>query len=404
MSSNKSKGKNNSSLPSIQPATNIMVAPKEIKERQIAKGNSMKVTLSIIKADVGGYPGHSGMHPKIMATAREELQKAKNAGVLIDFSVLHCGDDLELIMTHTGFIDDPKIHKLAWDTFVKCTEVAKKLKLYGAGQDLLKDTFSGNIKGMGPGSAEMCFEERKSEPVFVFMADKTEPGAWNLPLYKMFADPFNTAGLVIDPACHGGFTFEVHDVIDHKKVRLKAPEEIYDLLALIGQVGRYAIKSVTRNSDGEIAAVTSTDRLNLMAGKYIGKDDPVLVVRGQSGFPAVGEILEPFSFPHLVAGWMRGSHNGPLMPVSFEQATPSRFDGPPRVICAGFQLANGTLEGPVDMLKDISFDEARHEANIIATYMRRHGPFEPHRLSAEDMEYTTLPGVMEKLKGRFEKL
>jgi len=59
-----------------------------------------KITLSVIKADVGGYPGHSGMHPKLMETAEKELEKAKEAGTLVDYCVLHCGDDLELIMTH----------------------------------------------------------------------------------------------------------------------------------------------------------------------------------------------------------------------------------------------------------------------------------------------------------------
>jgi len=41
----------------------------------------------------------------------------------------------------------------------------------------------------------------------------------------------------------------------------------------------------------------------------------VAIVRAQSGLPALGEVLEPFAFPHLVSGWMRGSHNGPIMPV-----------------------------------------------------------------------------------------
>jgi fructose 1,6-bisphosphate aldolase/phosphatase len=36
--------------------------------------------------------------------------------------------------------------------------------------------------------------------------------------------------------------------------------------------------------------------------------------------------------------------------------------------------------------------------------MRRHGPFEPHRLPLEEMEYTTMPQVMEKLNGRFKDL
>lgn len=126
-----------------------------------------------------------------------------------------------------------------------------------------------------------------------------------------------------------------------------------------------------------------------------------MITRSQSGFPAVGEVLEAFSFPHTVAGWMRGSHQGPLMPVSFKDATPTRFDGPPRVICAGFQLADGKLIGPRDMFDDISFDETRRQANQVGEYLRRHGPFEPHRLPLADMEYTTLPKVMKKLESRF---
>jgi fructose 1,6-bisphosphate aldolase/phosphatase len=52
---------------------------------------------------------------------------------------------------------------------------------------------------MGPRHAELEFTERVSEPVLCFLADKTEPGAWNLPMFRMFADPFTTAGLVINP-------------------------------------------------------------------------------------------------------------------------------------------------------------------------------------------------------------
>ncbi len=363
-----------------------------------------KITLSVIKADVGGYVGHSSMHPALMEKASDHLQKERKAGTLVDYHVTHCGDDLELIMTHKKGVDSEQIHKLSWDTFVECTEVAKELKLYGAGQDLLSDAFSGTVKGMGPGYAEMEIEERGSEPVIVFMGDKTSPGAWNLPLFRIFADPFSTAGLVIDPSMHEGFEFEVMDVKEHKVISLSCPDEIYDLLAFIGTYERFIIRSVYRRSDGEIAAVSSTQKLSLMAGKYVGKDDPVLIVRSQKGFPAVGEVLEPFSFPHLAAGWMRGSHQGPIMPVSFGDANPTRFDGPPRVIAAGFQLAQGRLIGPRDLFNDPSFDRARSTANEVADYLRRHGPFEPHRLPASDMEYTSLPGIMNKLEKRWKKV
>lgn len=362
-----------------------------------------KITLSIIKADVGGFVGHSGMHEELLEEAKNRLKTAQMQNLIVDFHVTACGDDLELIFTHDKGENNAEIHRMAWQVFEACTEVAKRLKLYGAGQDLLAGAFSGNVKGMGPGVAEMEFEERTAEPVIVFMADKTSAGAWNMPLYKMFADPFNTAGLVISPSMHAGFRFEVHDVKQHKRIFFNTPEEIYDLLVFIGAAGRYAVKAVyTKN--GEIAAVSSTQRLALIAGKYVGKDDPVCMVRCQGEFPAVGEVLEPFTMPHIVEGWMRGSHYGPLLPVPVPLSHPSRFDGPPRVIALGFQLAGGRLVGPRDMFDDPGFDEARRLCNTIADHLRRHGPFEPHRLPMDEMEYTTLPQVMAKLKERWEEL
>ena len=109
----------------------------------------------------------------------------------------------------------------------------------------------------------------------------------------------------------------------------------------------------------------------------------------------MGEILEPFASPVLVEGWMRGSHQGPLMPVAIEDSTPTRFDGPPRVVALGFQLSGGKLVGPVDMFADKAFDRAREQANQMADFMRRHGPFEPHRLPLDEMKH---------LKGRFVDL
>jgi len=56
---------------------------------------------------------------------------------------------------------------------------------------------------------------------------------------------------------------------------------------------------------------------------------------------------------------------------------------------------------PRDMFADKSFDNARRTASNIADYLRYHGPFEPHRLPLDEMEYTTMPEVMQKLHNRF---
>ena len=66
---------------------------------------------------------------------------------------------------------------------------------------------------LGPGAAEMEFTERGSEPIVFFMADKTEPSAYSMPLCRTFMDPFTTTGLVIDPRAHEGFKFEIVDVL-----------------------------------------------------------------------------------------------------------------------------------------------------------------------------------------------
>src|SRR3972149_6197384 len=128
------------------------------------------VTVSSIKADIGGMVGHCSSHPDSLDLGREELERAKQRGLLIDFHVSHCGDDMFLIMTHDRGENAVEVHKLAWDTFITATELAKKLKLYGAGQDLIADAFSGNIRGAGPGSAGVEVEEGASEALPGFMS------------------------------------------------------------------------------------------------------------------------------------------------------------------------------------------------------------------------------------------
>jgi fructose 1,6-bisphosphate aldolase/phosphatase len=56
-------------------------------------GPADKITLSVIKADVGGWVGHSTCYPDMLVLARSLVQKAVKRGLLIDGQVLNCGDD-----------------------------------------------------------------------------------------------------------------------------------------------------------------------------------------------------------------------------------------------------------------------------------------------------------------------
>ncbi len=112
-----------------------------------------RLTISCIKADIGGWVGHAASHPDILALGQDWLDKAKVSGLLIDGHASHCGDDMFLIMTHDNGENSEPVHKLAFDTFMAGTEVAKKLKLYGAHvESSSPDPSIGSRHGTAPSS------------------------------------------------------------------------------------------------------------------------------------------------------------------------------------------------------------------------------------------------------------
>jgi fructose 1,6-bisphosphate aldolase/phosphatase len=361
----------------------------------------MKITLSVIKADIGSIGGH--IAPSRQLLERVAAYVRENAGPIVDFWIAHTGDDVAILMTHTRGVGAADVHRLAWDAFVAGTQVAKNQGLYGAGQDLLRDAFSGNVKGMGPAVAEMEIDERPNEPFLLFAADKTDPGAFNLPLYLAFADPMNTPGLILSPALAKGFRFVIMDV-NHTEgdrvIELNAPEELYDIAALLRDPERYVVESVWSRASGEQAAAVATSRLHNIAGKYTGKDDPVMLVRTQMNFPATGEVLAPFAIGHFVAGGMRGSHNMPLMPVPLNTGT-SYFDGPPLVSCAAFAEHRGKLTEPLDCFAHPFWNAVRDRIATKGIDMRRQGFFGAAMLPMGELEYTGIIENLRRLDQRF---
>jgi len=360
----------------------------------------MRTTLSCIKADVGSIGGHIKPSAKLKETI-ERFTREKGKKLLTDLYVSSTGDDTALLMAHERGVDDPKIHELAWDAFMAGTKVAKEQGLYGAGQDLLKDAFSGNIRGLGPASCEMEFEERPNEPFVLFAADKTDPGAYNLPMYLSFADPMHCSGLLLSPKMAKGFTFTIMDV-NHTEgdrvIELNAPEEQYDIACLLRDNERFVVESIRSRASGDIGAVVSTSRLHNIAGTYTGKDDPVALVRVQGNFPATGEVLSPYRIGHYVAGTMRGSHHGPLMPVKLNSII-SFFDGPAIVTCAAFCVHEGKFTEPVDAFDHPFWDWVRNNVSQKAAEIRNQGFSGPAMLPYSELEYG---GVVEKM-GQLDK-
>ena len=363
----------------------------------------MQITVSAIKADIGGIGGHTCPSEKLLKTVRNFV--ARNAkGLLVDYYIGYTGDDIHIIMTHARGVDDEKIHKLAWDAFTEGTRTAKSQGLYGAGQDLLKDSFSGNVKGMGPGVAEIEMEERPSEVFCIFAADKTEPGAFNFPLWRMFVDARSNTGLLINERLAEGVIFRIMDVMTGKVAELKMWQDKAELEAALMYPGRYVVHSVMSSDGIDHIVSASTDRLHNIAGTYVGKDDPIAIVRTQKNFPATEEAGSAFNEPHYVAGNTRGSHHMPLMPVKLNSAASLNYSIP-IVSCLLFSMHNGKLTGPHDGFGTSDWDLQRMRASERAMIMRNQGFIHPATLVPDELEYNKgYEARMSKLESKFRDL
>jgi fructose 1,6-bisphosphate aldolase/phosphatase len=350
----------------------------------------------------------------MLHVVREMLRSACSGSkpLLIDGLVTFTGDDIALIMSHPHGVGAPSVHRFAWECFLAATDVARKQGLYGAGQDLLVDAPSGNIRGAGPAVAEIEFErdpqstDRPAEAFLVFAADKCSPGAYNYPLYAAFCDPMHNGGLLLNPKMHRGFTFTIIDMDAKDKdriIRLDVPERIWDVAALLQNPDRFAVEAIHSRykPDEQIVAVSAT-RLHNIAGRYTGKDDPVAIVRTQGIFPAPEEIVEPFLLGHFVAGDARGSHVMPIMPVPINTPVTGPFCLP-IVSCLAFSMdAEGRFaEECVDMFGGPVWDQTRLKVQAKADEWRRQGFIGPTMASHTELAYTGIVETLQALDREF---
>lgn len=370
----------------------------------------MNITISAIKADVGSIGGHTRPTPLMVEAIQTAVKQAIKDTLILDGTVTFTGDDIAITMSHTHGSNAPKIHTFAWNCFKLATAQAQKEGCYAAGQDLLTDAPSTNIRGAGPGVSEITFDYnsdnlRPAETFMVITADKCGPGAFNLPLFLAFADPMYCAGLML-PKMIQGFSFEIVDM-NHahqdKTIQLKAPQDYYKITALLRDNDRFGIKAiVSQTYPDQIAVSTSTDRLHTIAGTYTGKDDPIAIVRTQGIFPAPEEILMPFAHAAYVGGGARGSHVMPLMPMPIN-STVTGYYCLPIVSCVGYSLkSDGTFsQNAIDFFNNNAWDHVRIKAQEKALSLRAQGWSGPAMLSYSELEYGGFRDTVESLLIQF---
>jgi fructose 1,6-bisphosphate aldolase/phosphatase len=400
------------------------------------------------KADVGGVGGHVVAADEVKSViAKYVLENNSHRGepMFTSLMVTHTGDDVAVTGVVAEQVDQSVVDELMWDALQEGSAKAAELGLYGPGQDLVADAFTGNLRGAGPATVVLPLPVRKdnaSQTVLLSFADKTEPMAFNYYATGAYLLPrFNTGLVIASSKMKRGYIMEIVDLdtkaqaieagahprdpkaldtkmeelgkgLQEKVITLRAPEDLYDIEGLC-RSSRFVIARIwSRNDKGErdqLGYVVSAERLHNIKTKkgftYGGKDDPVLLALAQGDWPAPGEITSPWAAAPMVAGDCRGSHNLHILPMPINSQT-SYWSGP---ILSAVTLSINTHTGRIGAISDqfalgTPWDEVRREASRLAIQFRAaHGIRQPATLHEDELEYQE--GWKERrgrLEARFE--
>ncbi len=384
------------------------------------------------KADVGGVGGHVVAADEVKSIiAKYVLDNNSYRGepIFTSLIVTHTGDDCALTGIMAESVDMSVVDELMWDALQEGATKAAELGLYGPGQDLVADAFTGNLRGAGPATVALPFPVRKDNPsqtVLVSFADKTEPMAFNHYATGAYMLPrFNTGLIIAASKMKRGYIFEIVDLdtkaqaieagahprdpkaldgkmeelakgLQEKVITLRAPEDLYDIEGLT-RSSRFVIARIwSRNEKGErdqLGYICSAERLHNIKTKkgftYGGKDDPVLLAFAQGDWPAPGEITSPWATAPMVAGDCRGSHNLHILPMPINSQT-SYWSGP---ILSAITLSCNIHTGRIGAISDqfalgTPWDEVRRTASQLAIQFRHaHGVKQPATLHEDELEY-----------------
>jgi fructose 1,6-bisphosphate aldolase/phosphatase len=384
------------------------------------------------KADVGGVGGHVVTADEVKSVvARFVLENNAFRGepIFTSFIVTNTGDDVGVTGIVSEKVDMSVVDELMWDALQCGADKATELGLYGPGQDLVADAFTGNLRGAGPASVTLPLPVRKDNPsqtVLVSFADKTEPMAFNYFATGAYLLPrFNTGLVIASSKMKRGYVMDIVDLdtkaqaieagvhprdrtaldgkmeelakgLQERVVSLRSPEDLFDIEGLC-RSSRFVVARIwSRTERGErdqLGYACSAERLhNIKTAKgftYGGKDDPVLVAFAQGDWPAPGELTSPWAACPMVAGDCRGSHHLHILPVPINSQT-SYWSGP---ILSAITLSINIHTGRIGAISDqfalgTPWDRVRARASDLAVQFRTaHGIRQPATLHEDELEY-----------------
>lgn len=410
---------------------------------------SKRTTITAVSANVLRWlGGASSIQEEVVLGARAVLEEAKQERRIRDFMVHPFGADL-VIQAHTlgQGLHDPSVHGLIYEALTSALARARRVGLYRPvyGRDFFDLSAPQKIAGLCVRPVEFPFTERGAEPVLIAKIMQGGAGAFNRMLFNLFFHPDKGSHQRLDGTRFVAVVESVRDVTAAKKERRvyafgdRAEEEklffVYpfmtgplefsrdqigdwaELLSLIANPAEwvvsavYSVKGRFVSSDGRLhatrhepVAVVSIEP----ALPGIAVENPVAILRLQSGLPAVGEAHFNLGADfHFVIGGPGGGYHVGVMPVTLEEARADNGErGTAKIAAYTYQsYDNGRIPPAHDVIDVFAQDRVQTEwlqgeARSFIRLMLEHGEFQPY-LTAEEAERRA-EAKADELKGYFK--
>jgi len=391
-------------------------------------------TITIVSVKVLPWlEGFSSIPDDVAETAGAILARAEHDGNIRGWRVYAFADDFHIQVNTFGLgLHHAATHRLAFQASLEGLRRAAQRGYFGPekGRDFFRLSPEAQLKALQVRPLEFPFTERKSEPILIAKLINGGVGGFNRMLFNLFFHHDKGSHQRLDGTRFLAVVERVGDLMTGKGKRrvfsfgdrpeeetlillypfLKEPLEVRrdqmgdpsELLSLVANPAEWVLSALfavrgrfasaggrLQETRHEPVAVVSVE--GALAG--VAADSPVVVLRLQSGVPAVGEahLNLGADFAYTVGGPGGGYHVG-VMPVTMGQARMrSDESGTARLIAYTYQsYGNGRIPPEHDVIDlygqdTVQTEWLQEEAREFIVIMEQHGDFQP-RLTAEEAE------------------
>jgi len=377
--------------------------------------NPNQSTIHIVSANLGRWLG-SELPAPVADAARAYLRTHDPDKRLRGIWVTAFGEDLHLhLSTFNGDFPSGQnpmdfIADLALDAALTALAKGFEMGLSAAanGTNPLRLSGAARAEALDLRRLDYPFTERGAEPVFIAKALNGSWGFFNRAVFNLYFNPDKGSGHRIEG---NDFLAVVESVADLKAGKADVrtfefgPAEGNELLALVTDPDEWRLSAVYAVK-GRFGEGKFKDE---PAALVAGGRNPVMIGRGQSGLPAVGEFTQAVGEFYFGPGGQDGGYRVGLVPATFAEAhCNSSPDGVAKVVAYAFQSYDkGRIPEGTDVVDVFAQNppETRflqREAMRLIRHMTTHGEFEPYLNAATAVGRAEL--TAEKLGSRFKPI